>query len=106
MHTTSKMMVLGCIDCFILTWIVYTFISQSQKWKLPRSKYRHFYKNHDARHGHVVRRIQPDDICINLNMRSHFPQAHHNILLYLTKNLLYLLIIHNTMKRIRRTPLC
>lgn len=92
---SSKIMVLGCKDFFMLTSRIHILIHWNQIFKLPKRKYRNLSEKHDACHFHDVKRIQTDDIFIHLNMRSRFLQAHNNILLYLIKNLLYFLIIHN-----------
>jgi len=95
MHTTShqrwRLFVVSTVLFLLDSYTIYILIYESQKLELPRIKYRNLYENnYDTRHGGVVKRIQPDDIFIHLNMRSRFSQAHQDILLHLTKNLSYI----------------
>jgi len=69
-------------------------------FKLPKRNNRNLSEKHDSCHRHDVKHIQTDNIFIHLNTRSRFLQAHHNILLYLINDLLYLIIIRHNIRHV------
>ncbi|KAE9542546.1 hypothetical protein AGLY_002457 [Aphis glycines] len=95
----SKTTVLGYTDyCFMR--VYYINFSKSINKNYLDASTAIFIKKKKKRHSSALIRIQHDNIFIRLNMRSRCPRA-HNIILYLTKNVLYLLILY--MSCIRHT---